>query len=364
MRVTVTQENLHKALSVVSRVAGSKASLPVLGNILLKTENNRLVLAATNLEIAITQNIGAKVISEGSITIPARLLSDFIANLPKTNIDLRVEGVKLHIEANSYSSVINGLASDEFPSLPAIESLKKLTVDTSDFKRAISQTILCASNDDTRPVLTGVLCHCFEGALYMAATDGYRLAERKVVKTELEIHALVPASTLSEVARVIPEDCDSIEMTFDDDQVLYRIGDIELTSRLIEGKFPDYRQLIPNETEIHANLDRSDFVRITKIASLFAKESGGSVTISADSVKKILSIHSVASQLGENTSEANAEVDQDGTVSLNSRYLIDALGCFSDASIQFGFSGKLAPCVITDNKSNSEYKHIVMPLRS
>jgi DNA polymerase-3 subunit beta len=364
MKVTVTQENLNKALGVVSRVASNKTSLPVLNNILLRTENNRLLLAATNLEVAITEHIGAKVISEGAITIPARLLSEFISNLPKGNVDLKAEGSKLHISSDKYVSTINGMAADEFPALPEIESAVSLTLATNLLKTAISQTVLTASSDDTRPVLTGVLCHVHEGNLYFAATDGYRLAERRLIASNEDIRALVPASTLSDVARVVPEDCDEVTVLIDDSQVRFRMNDIEVTSRLIEGNFPDYRQLIPKETEIHATLSRGEFTRVTKIASLFARESGGSVTVTTDSQKQLLSIHSIASQLGENTSEAGAEVDHDGSVTLNSRYLIEALGCFDNDTIRFGFSGKLAPCVLSDVNGSGDYQHIVMPLRS
>lgn len=363
MKVTVTQENLNKALGVVSRVASSRTSLPVLNNILMRTENNRLLLAATNLEVAITEYIGAKVVSEGAITIPARLLSEFIANLPKGNVDLKVEGSKLHISSDKYVSTINGMSADEFPALPEITSAHTLTLDTNVLKTAISQTVLTASSDDTRPVLTGVLCHVHEGSLYFAATDGYRLAERRLVSATQDIRALIPASTLSDVARVVPEDCDEVSMLFDDSQVRFRMNDIEVTSRLIEGNFPDYRQLIPKETEIHALLSRTEFTRVTKIASLFARESGGSVTVTTDEQKQLLSIHSIASQLGENTSEATAEVDNEGSVTLNSRYLIEALGCFDKERIRFGFSGKLAPCVLSD-LDGGDYQHIVMPLRS
>jgi DNA polymerase-3 subunit beta len=364
VKVTVTQENLNKALGVVSRVASNKTSLPVLNNILLRTESNRLLLAATNLEVAITEYIGAKVSSEGAITIPARLLSEFIANLPKGNVELKVDGSKLHISADKYVSTINGMPADEFPALPEIESAHTLTLSTNLLKTAVAQTVLTASSDDTRPVLTGVLCHVHEGNLYFAATDGYRLAERRLMKSSEDIRALIPASTLSDVARVVPDDCDEVTLLIDDSQVRFRMNDIEVTSRLIEGNFPDYRQLIPKETEIHATLSRTEFSRVTKIASLFARESGGSVTVTADASKQSLSIHSIASQLGENTSEATADVDQDGSVTLNSRYLIEALGCFDHETIKFGFSGKLAPCVLSDVDSGGEYQHIVMPLRS
>lgn len=363
MKVTVTQENLNRALAAVSRVASTKTSLPILSNILLKTENNRLLLAATNLEIASSYYIGAKVVGEGTLTIPARLVSEFVNNLPKGNVDLKVEGTKLHISSGNYQSTINGVVADEFPALPTIEASSRLTLATDLLKQSIAQTIVTASHDDTRPVLTGVYCHSFEGKLYFAATDGYRLSERELGSSESEVNALIPASTLQEIARVIPEDCDEVELLFDESQVRFKMGDVEVTSRLIDGNFPDYRQLIPKKTDITARVSVVELTRITKIASLFARESGGSVTLHADGAKGVISIHSIASQLGENTSETEAEVSGDGSVTLNSRYLLEALGCIDAPEITFGFSGKLAPCVLHP-LGRSTYQHIVMPLKS
>lgn len=363
MKVTVTQENLNRALAAVSRVASSKTSLPILSNILLRTEKNRLLVAATNLEVATVYYIGAKVEKEGTLTVPARLVSEFVNNLPKDNVILKVDGSKLDINSGNYKSTINGVVSDEFPTLPSITPAHTIVLSSSLLKQAINQTVITASHDDTRPVLTGVLCHTDKGSLCFAATDGYRLAERRLVKTDETIKALIPASTLQEVSRVIPEDIEEVTLLFDDGQVRFLAGDVEVTSRLIDGNFPDYAQLIPKATEITATVQVSELVRITKIASLFARESGGSVTLHTNTTDKVISIHSVASQLGENTSEAEAEVDGEGSVTLNSRYLLEALGCVESPTITFGFSGKLAPCVIRPVGDDS-YQHIVMPLKS
>ncbi len=363
MKVTVTQENLNRALAATSRVASSKTSLPILSNILLRTENNRLLIAATNLEIASVYYIGAKVEKEGTLTVPARLVSEFVNNLPKDNVIVKVDGSKLSISSGNYKSTINGVVSDEFPTLPTITPTSTLKISSDTLKQAISQTVVTASHDDTRPVLTGVLCHSHEGNLYFAATDGYRLAERQLLATTETVKALIPAATLQEVARVIPDDCDEVTLLFDDSQVRFQMGDVEITSRLIDGNFPDYRQLIPKKTDITAVLQTAELVRVTKIASLFARESGGSITLHSDTTKSVLSIHSVASQLGENTSEAAAEVDGEGSVTLNSRYLLEALSCVEAPSISFGFSGKLAPCVVRP-VGESNYQHIIMPLKS
>lgn len=363
MKLTVMQENLARALATVGRVANTKTSLPVLSNILLKTEGNRLVLAATNLEIAITEHIGAKVSSEGVITIPARLLGDYVSNLPKSTLTLSLEGTKLSITTDNYRSVMNGMVADEFPTLPKISDAIEIVIDAQEFKRAVQQTILTVSHDETRPILTGIYMHTIDGDLFMAATDGYRLSERKLMALESAISSVVPASAMQDVVRVIPEDCDEIKILVNEQQIKFLINSIEITSRLIDGKYPDYRQLIPKSNDVVFQADKSELVRISKIASLFARESGGSITIKTDKTAGIVSIHSLASQLGENTSEIVTPTSADGSITLNSRYLIEALGVVDGSEVVFGFSGKLAPCVLRAN-NDMNYTHIIMPLKS
>lgn len=366
MELSVTQENLTKALTGVGRVASSKTGLPILSNILLSTDGNRLLIAATNLEIASTYHIGAKIITPGAITIPARLVSEFVASLPKGTVDLKVSNSHLTITSGTYTSVINGVIADEFPELPTIDEKSSIqySINSIDFKQAVSQTIITSSNDNTRPVLTGVYWHSFKGFLHLAATDGYRLSERRLVKTKSELAAIIPTTTLQEVMRTITDDINEVDMLFDETQVRFRVGESEITSRLIDGNYPDYRQLIPETSETSISLETSDFTRITKIAGLFARESGGSVTLTADKDKQTLAIHSIASEIGENTSSAPATVTSDGQVTLNSRYLSEALSVIDSPTVEFRFSGKLAPCVLTANKDNINYKHIIMPLKS
>lgn len=366
MELSVLQENLTRALNAVGRVASSRTQLPILNNILLRTDGNRLLVAAMNMEIASTQFIGAKITTPGAITIPARLVSDFVSSLPKGTIELSVKGTQLHISSGKYSSVINGLEADDFPELPVVEEdvVVRYSIATSDFKQAVAQTIVTTSNDATRPVLTGVYWHSHEGSLYLAGTDGYRLAERRLVETTSEVAAIIPTTTLQEVLRMIQDDVKEVEIMFDESQVRFRIDEAELTSQLISGNFPPYRTLIPENSETSIVLSKAEFVRITKIAGLFARDSGGSVTITADPDTGLLSLHSVASEMGENTSEADAKVTGGGTVTLNSRYLSEALSVVDGDTVVFSFSGKLAPTVLTADVKNVDYKHIVMPLKS
>jgi DNA polymerase III subunit beta len=363
MKLQVTQENLTRALGAVARVANSRGTLPILANVLVKTSNNRLSLSATNLDIAITEYIGAKVQTEGSITVPARLMQEFIASLPSGVISLELDETKLHIATDQYQSTVNGIVADDFPVMPAISGGTILKLDGHELKKGLQQVVFAASNDESRPVLTGVLIHSFEGKLYLAATDSYRLAEREIGASKEDVNLLVPASAMTDLLRILGDDIDTVELTYDEQLVLFRVGDVELVARLLEGKYPDYRKLIPEKFSVEVTLKRADLVNVTKVSSLFARESAGSVTIKVDDEKQELSIRSIASQLGENTATATGTVTGSGEITLNSRYLLDALQAFNSDEITFGFNGKLDATCLRDAKTK-DYAHIIMPLKS
>lgn len=363
MNVQVTQENLNRALNSVARVANSRNALPILANVLIKTSNNRLSLAATNLDIAITHYIGAKVSDEGSITVPARLMQDFVGSLPSGVINLDLEETKLKVTTDQYKSTVNGIVADDFPVMPGIEGGKSWRVGSGSLKRGLQQIIFAASNDESRPVLTGVYMHTADGALYLAATDSYRLAEKSLGANTEDVKLLVPATALHDLLRIIGDDEAEVQVTHNDQQVLFQVGDIELVARLVEGNYPDYRKLIPSDFTTRINLKRADFVNITKVSSLFARESAGSVTLEVSEDDGTISIRSVASQLGENTATAAGTVTGSGSITLNSRYLLDGLNALSGDEVNFGFNGKLEPTLLLD-PGNADYKHVIMPLKS
>ncbi len=361
MKLQVTQENLSRALNTVARVANTRQTLPILSNVLLRANKNRLSIAATNLDIAITQFIGSKIETEGSITVPARLMQDFISSLPAGVLDMELKDNKLNIKTDQYSSSINGIAAEEFPVMPAIEGGKLWTLPAADFKKALSQVVFAASSDDSRPILTGVYFNTHEKEVRAVATDSYRLAEKKLGKNNGAVNFLVPATAANDLLRIIGDTGDEVSVTHDEQQVQFQVGEVALVARLIEGNFPDYLKLIPSKFSTVARLKRDDFINITKVSSLFARESAGSITVNCNSGQ--VSIQSVASQIGENTAVAEAEVTGGGEVTLNSRYLLDALGAFSSDEVEFCFNGKLEPCVLK-TASEPGYFHLIMPLRS
>jgi len=361
MKLQVTQENLNKALGSVARIANSRNTLPILSNVLLKTENNRLSISATNLDIAITHFIGSKIEQNGSITVPARLMQDFISNLPDSVLNLELNDNKLKITTDKYQSTINGIPAEDFPIMPAIKGGSLWKVAARDFKKTLQQVVFAASNDDARPVLTGVYFHTSGGNVVAAATDSYRLAERKISKSKESINFLVPATAANDLLRIISDNDEEVAITHDEQQVLFQVGDVTLVARLLEGNYPDYRKLVPGKFTTVASLKKADFTNIAKISSLFARESAGSITLKVEDDK--VSINAVASQLGENTATADADVTGGGEVTLNSRYLIDALNSFGAEVIEFCFNGKLEPCILR-SASEPNYLHLIMPLRS
>ncbi len=362
MKLQVTQANLSKALGTVARVANSRNPLAILSNVLLKTEKNRLSISATNLDIGITHLVGSKVEKEGSITVPARLMQDFVSSLPDSVLNLELTDNKLHITTDQYESSINGILADDFPVMPAIKEGVTWKIPAAEFKKALSQVVFAASADDARPVLNGVYFNSVGSQAVAAATDSYRLAENKIGKSGKAVNFLVPASAAQDLLRIIADNDKEVIVTHDDQQVLFTVGDVSLVARLIEGNYPDYRKLIPSKFSTVAKLARADLINIAKVSSLFARESAGSITIKADKNTGV-SINAIASQLGENTAKAEAKITGGGEITLNSRYLIEALSAFSSEDIDFCFNGKLEP-IILRSSGEPNYLHLIMPLRS
>ena len=279
------------------------------------------------------------------------------------SIDLELTDSKLKVTTEQYKSTVNGIVADDFPVMPKITDGTQWSLSRSLFKRALQQVIFAASNDESRPVLTGVYLHTIDGQFYMASTDSYRLAEKHLGKNDQEISLLVPASALQDLLRIIGDQDGDLHVTHNDQQALFQVGDIELVTRLIEGAYPPYRRLIPDDFTTHIILKRADLVNVTKVSSLFARESAGSVTLEVNGEDGSLSIRSIASQLGENNATATGQATGGGSITLNSRYLLDALSVLSGEEVSFGFNGKLEPTLLRDPAAD-DYVHIVMPLKS
>jgi DNA polymerase III subunit beta len=371
MKLTVLQENLHKSLQVASRVVSARATLPVLGNVLLKAEEGRLLVSATNLEVGVTSTVGAKIKEPGEITIPAKLLADFVSALPAGKIELELNGDTLQIQSGTASAHMKGIASSEFPLIPQSTEGIKLSLQSNELSKAIAQVSFAASSEESRPVLTGVLLRIGGQQLRLVATDSYRLAERIIAltsKPKQEMNVIIPARALAELGRILSEEEEQIEVVIGENQIHFNAPNTQLTSRLIEGQFPTYEQIIPESFETKSMLETSAFLSAVRMAALFAKESANNIKLefapaeNAQSAGK-LTIESATTHLGDTKTVVPTKVEgKDGEISFNARYLQDVLGVVGP-NIQFEMSGKLNPGVIRD-AADPNYLHIIMPLRS
>ena len=365
MEIEVTQEKLSKALNNVSRVAVGKVTLPILNNVLIRVEKNKISLVTTNLDMAVVDFLPVSESKDGTITVPARLLAEFISTLPKgETIKLSSKDDKITISAGKYSSIINGTPADDFPELPEIDEKTAVVfkMGVEEFKNSINQVIIASSNDLTRPALTGVYFNTYDNILAVASTDGYRLAEKKIIKNvQSEINVIVPTATLQEVLRAINENMEEIEISFNEDLVRFRLGEVEIISKIIDASFPDYQKLIPKDNNIKITIDREELTRVTKLAALFARRSASGSIILETKKPNILSVRSVASELGENDSNLETEVTEEGKINLNSRFLLDALNVLDEKNITAEFANRISPIILKDKKS-TDYTHIIMPL--
>ena len=255
------------------------------------------------------------------------------------------------------------MSAEEFPSIPKIKDGTSQKIPADNLAQALTQTVFAASGDETRPVLTGVYFYTHNNNMMVVATDSYRLAEKAIGSTKNSFKLLIPASAMGDLLRILHESDDEIEATYDDTQVFFKAGDSELITRQIDGEFPAYKELIPSTSEVVATVSRDELINITKIASLFARESAGGVSLSVSENERHVSVSSIASQVGQNTSTVDAKASGSGEVTLNSRYLIDALNAISGESVQIRFSGKLNPVIVSEGPK-SDYLHVVMPLKS
>lgn len=373
MKITVTQEKLSKALNIVSRIAVGKVTLPILNNVLIRVNQKKVSLVTTNLDMAISNFLPVSSSEDGVITVPAKLLAEFVSNLPRgEKITIETESsqaglgdTKVTISAGNYSSTINGTVADDFPELPEIDEKSAVTykMNVDEFKTGLNSVIIASSNDLSRPALTGVFFNTQNNQLAIAATDGYRLTEKILIdKVKSEVKAIVPATSLQEVLRSITDDLDIIEIAFSEDLVRFRLGENEIISKLTDASFPDYRQLIPKDNTIKATLDREELIRVTKLAALFSRAVGGSI-ICETTKPDTFSVKSIANEFGENDSIIKAKVTENGKINLNSRFLLDALNALSESTLTFSFSDHLSPILIQNSKDTT-YTHIIMPLNA
>ena len=372
MEIEATAEKLSKALNNVSRIATSKVTLPVLNNVLIKVKDKKVSLITTNLDMAIIDFLPVSNSKDGTITVPAKLLAEFVSNLPKNeSVKISSSGSKITVTAGKYSSTINGSPADDFPELPEIDESSAVVfkIGTEEFKNGIGQVIIASSNDFNRPALTGVHFYTSDKSLFVVATDGYRLAKKKLIKNvQSEIKITVPSNSLQEVLRSIADDIEEIEISMNNDLIRFRLGELEIISKIIDAEYPNPDDFLPKTSEISLTVDRSDLIRVVKLASLFARHTTNDVITCESKSPNIFSVHSIANEYGENDSSIDTNTDKDGKISVTSRYLLDALNVISTPKISINFNDKSQNLSVIESalvlkESNSEdYIHILMPV--
>lgn len=366
MKLQVLQEDLNKALNIASRFASLKAQLPVLGNILFSAKKTRLLIAATNLEVAISISLGAQIKEEGDLTIPSRVITELIANLPPSTLNLESDKEHLKIVSSSFSSKVLGMNASDFPSV--VSSINKevaVVFPKTVFLEALAQVSFAASVDETRPILTGVLFVFDKGSLSLVATDGFRLSQKKI-KLENPFKGkkvVLPKNTLLEISRTGEGEENLLFYCKEkENQVLFGINNLVLSSRILEGEFPPFEKIIPKSSNFKIRCNREDALRAVKLASVFARDSANVVKVKINKDSFVLSAESSSSGNQQAEVEAVVEGKGDLEIAFNYRFLEDFLKATTGEEVNFAFSDSASPGVFTDPK-DPDYLHLIMPVK-
>jgi len=367
MKLICAQSDLEQALNIVNKAITPNTTLPVLNNILFKAEDKKLHLAATNLEVAIEYFIPADVKIEGSITVPAKLISAYIALLKDEKLEISLlDGDTVHIKSTTSQTKIKGINASEFPVIPKFEKENTISVETKELESAITQTVFSASTNTSRPVLSGVLFDIDNDIMKVVATDSYRLAEKTIRlkgAAGVTTQCIVPARTVMELGKILSRsEAKDVEINISKNQALFVAGDVRLMSRLIEGKFPPYGKIIPKSTKTKLEVLSEDLANVVRRVSLFARENNNSIKISATNDGK-LNISTEETKIGEEKAELNAKVEgENNKIALNAQYLLDVLNYVQSDSVVLEVDDKLSPAIVRSTKEK-DYVYIIMPLK-
>ncbi len=373
MKVTCTQEALARGLGIVGRAVAARSPLPITSNVLIASEDGRLKLSATNLEITMSYWLDAEIEEEGAITVPARLLSDFVNTLPNDKVSLTVPArsrqVRLACARNE--ATIAGLDADDFPPAPVVKDGVSVQLDAKGLRQAITQTVFAAATDDSRPVLTGVDTKFEDSVLTLAASDGFRLSVYKLALEEAipeTTEIVVPARALSELIRLLADEDESITLRTNSTktQVLFRLKNAEMVAQLIQGTFPNFGQLIPSGHSSKAVAEVNEFLRETRIASVFARDGSGIVRLVVTPGEGVtpgkIMVSAKADEVGDNEGEIDAAVEGEGVkIAFNGKYLQDVLQALDGGQLAMETTGPSSQGVFKP-VGNDNYVHVIMPM--
>lgn len=387
MKIICTRENFKAAIFNSERAVSKQNTLPILNNILFETEKGGLRVSATNLEIGIEVKVGAKIEQEGKITLPARLLSNFINNLPlkspEDNIFLEATEQGVKIKSGSTRAIIKGLPTNEFPLIPKRKTDFLLKISAKKIKETISQLISCVALNETRQELTGINIILSDKELCFAATDSFRLAEKRLEIEDANINKeayaslinkkssiIVPANTLLELARIASNEEDFVEIAIEENQIFFDIAGTSLISRLINGKYPEYQHIMPKEFKTRAVVDKEALQGAVKMASLFSPSKASEIKLKIDAPKEKATIETISVELGENSTESDLEATGPSQeIIFNSRYFLDGIGAISSTKIAIFINSNASPVALKelDEKTGEVlegFTYIVMPIKN
>ena len=373
MEFSCLQDNLSRGLANVSRAVAQRAPLPVTQNVLIETEDSKVKITATNLEIAISTWISAEIKETGSLTIPARMLTDFINSLPsgeQVGVKMIKDKAGIEIKCKTYNGRISGTDAGEFPPIPESSDSPTISVPSAALKRSLGRVAIVSATDDSRPVLMGVKVEIDKSGITLAAADGFRLAVDRVEISsteDLDSSAIVPGKTMLELERLIDDSNQStiqISISEASNQILFNLENIQVVSQLIQGQFPDYEKLIPNSSSTQSLVDRKAFMESIKAASIFARDGSGIIKLIMNKSSKKISILSNAEEIGDLENDIDADINGDESkVAFNSRFLQDVVGVLGSDVIKIDSSSPSSPGVFTEKSDgNSNYRHVIMPM--
>lgn len=376
MKISSLQENLKQGLFAVSHIAGKNINLPILNNVMIDAREGNIKLITTNLEIGVVSTVRGKIDKEGAFTVDSKTISDYVALLPNKKINIEQKENSIVVEADNYKTKIIGQSAEEFPVIPEITRKTYYSAKINEFKRALAQTTFAVSTNESRVELSGVFFDFNKDKLTLAATDSYRLAEKTInLKTnsngEEGRKIIIPARTLQELIRILSVEQDGgadgggdeIKFYLSENQILFTVGSIELVSRLIEGQYPDYKQIIPSNPKTTVTADRQELVRAVKASALFSKAGINDINLDFPQGKNRAVVSSASGQTGENITELDASVvGEDNGVIVNYRYLLDGLNNIEGDNIKIEIINPNTPCVLRPEKGD-DYLYIIMPIK-
>ena len=370
MKYICTQENLARGLSIVGHLANKSVTLPILSHVLVKIENKTIKLQTTNLELAVTSILRGKVEEDGDFTVPAKLFADFVILLPNDHVECMVVNGALSISCKNVKTQIRGIAATEFPLIPAVTAITTISVNAEALRNGLQQVVFSASPSETRPEISGVLFSWNgAGTLSLAATDSYRLSERQLAAqgTSAAGDVIVPAKAAHELLRILgllEDGEDTLEISIGENQVGFSSGNTSIASRVIEGRYPDNKQIIPEKTECEVLIDRLALARAARSAGLFSRNGLNDVQLRVNKANNLITVIGRDAQTGEQTVDVPCVVKgADALVTLNYRYLLDGLNAITHEKISIGLTDGNSAVLIRPDDPAAGYLYIVMPIK-